>query len=54
MEKREAIMAALLAGKTNKEVVEQLKVSAMTLCNVKKYFHEDKSLAHQSGIGSPK
>ena len=54
MEKREAIVAALLAGKTNKEVVEQLKVSAKTVYNVKKRFEAGKGLGHQSGAGRPK
>ena len=54
MEKREAIVAALLAGKSNKEVVEELKVSAKTVYNVKKCFEEGKGLGHQSGAGRPK
>ena len=41
MEKREAIM-------------EQLKVSAKTVYNVKKRFEEGKGLGHQSGAGRPK
>ena len=41
MEKREAI-------------VEQLKVSAKTVYNVKKRFEDGKGLGHQSGAGRPK
>ena len=35
MEKREAILAAVLAGKTNKEIQETVGVSRKTIFNVK-------------------
>ena len=53
MEKREQIVAALLAGKSQKEIVEELNVSRKCIYNVKKRFEEGKGLAHQSGAGRP-
>jgi transposase len=54
MEKREAIVAALLAGKCTKVIVEECKVSEKTIYNVKRCLKEGKGLAHQSGAGRPK
>ena len=54
MERREAIVAALLAGKSNKEVQEELNVSRKTIYNVKRYLKDRGTLARKSGSGTTK
>jgi transposase len=54
MERREAIVAALLAGKTHPEIMEQFKVSRKTIYNIQNNFKESGTLAHKPGAGRPK
>ena len=51
MEKREAILAAVLAGKTNKEIQETVGVSRKTIFNVKRDLRERGTLQRKSGSG---
>ena len=54
MERREAIVAALIAGKSNKDIEEELKVTRKTIYNVKSYLKERGTLARKPGSGSTK
>ena len=48
MAKRESIVAPLLAGECNQEIVEELKVSIKTSYYVKKYLEDGDGLVHKS------
>ena len=51
MEKRESTVAALLAGKSNQEIMEELKVSRKTNYTLKNRLEDGEGLAHKSWAG---
>ena len=51
MEKRESAVAALLAGKSIKEIMEELKVSRKTNYTLKNRLEDGEGLAHKSWAG---
>ena len=54
MAESESIVALLLAGECNQEIVEELKVSIKTFYNVKKHLEYGECFVHKSWAGIPK
>jgi transposase len=53
MDKHEAVVAALHAGKTIREIVKAVGVSQATVYDVKKYLCERGSVRRKPGSGKP-